>query len=91
MAGDICNTNVYEADDKATHATVRAMCVRGHGARQPDSTADKGPVGLFLIFEKVLSSAVGEAVGFRSTDCRRLAPPCWRKRDDFGRASLAEP
>jgi betaine-homocysteine S-methyltransferase len=25
MAGDICNTNVYEADDKATHATVRAM------------------------------------------------------------------
>jgi betaine-homocysteine S-methyltransferase len=25
MAGDICNTNAYEADDKATHATVRAM------------------------------------------------------------------
>ena len=25
MAGDICNTNVYEADDEATHATVRAM------------------------------------------------------------------
>ena len=25
MAGDICNTNVYEADDKATHAAVRAM------------------------------------------------------------------
>lgn len=25
MAGNICNTNVYEADDKATHATVRSM------------------------------------------------------------------
>jgi len=25
MAGDICNTNAYEADDEATHATVRAM------------------------------------------------------------------
>src|SRR5208282_4070021 len=25
MAGDICNTNAYEADDKATHAAVRAM------------------------------------------------------------------
>jgi betaine-homocysteine S-methyltransferase len=25
MAGDICNTNAYEADDKKTHATVRAM------------------------------------------------------------------
>jgi betaine-homocysteine S-methyltransferase len=25
MAGDICNTNVYEGDDKATHATVPAM------------------------------------------------------------------
>ena len=25
MAGDICNTNVYEADDPATHRQVRAM------------------------------------------------------------------
>jgi betaine-homocysteine S-methyltransferase len=25
MAGDICNTNAYEAEDKSTHATVRAM------------------------------------------------------------------
>jgi betaine-homocysteine S-methyltransferase len=25
MAGDICNTNAYEAADKSTHATVRAM------------------------------------------------------------------
>jgi betaine-homocysteine S-methyltransferase len=25
MAGDICNTNAYEADDKKTHAAVRAM------------------------------------------------------------------
>jgi betaine-homocysteine S-methyltransferase len=25
MAGDICNTNAYEADDKTTHATVRTM------------------------------------------------------------------
>ena len=25
MAGNICNTNVYEADDASTHATVRAM------------------------------------------------------------------
>src|SRR5580692_7757825 len=25
MAGDICNTNAYEADDEATHAIVRAM------------------------------------------------------------------
>ena len=25
MAGNICNTNVYEADDAATHAAVRAM------------------------------------------------------------------
>ncbi len=25
MAGNICNTNVFEADDPATHATVRAM------------------------------------------------------------------
>ena len=25
MAGDICNTNAYEAEDKSTHAAVRAM------------------------------------------------------------------
>ncbi len=25
MAGNICNTNIYEADDAATHAAVRAM------------------------------------------------------------------
>jgi len=25
MAGDICNTNAYEAEDRTTHATVRAM------------------------------------------------------------------
>jgi betaine-homocysteine S-methyltransferase len=25
MAGNICNTNIYEADDPATHAAVRAM------------------------------------------------------------------
>jgi betaine-homocysteine S-methyltransferase len=25
MAGDICNTNAYEAEDKRTHAAVRAM------------------------------------------------------------------
>ena len=25
MAGDICNTNAYEADDKSTHAAVRGM------------------------------------------------------------------
>ncbi len=84
MAGDICNTNAYEADDKATHATVRAM-FEEQIAWAVDERAD------FLIAETIdwcgeaeIALDVTKRAGLPAVVTLSLRPP-GRRRTHFRR------